>query len=298
MLKDFTKIETFLTVVNEKSFSKASAKLGISQPAVTQQIKFIEDYLDTQIVERKKNGIRLTKEGEMLFSIANKLERSIANAEKEMLKIINKKLTFVFGTSFTIGNYILPNCLNHIKEYIKNEVMVNVDTAENTIEQLLDKKIDLALVDRQVSKDGIIYREWLEDEMILFSNQPILKLNKKEDLMGYSWICREDNSHTKKLIREVFEEMGVDCKQFDVKSEVSGATMALNTVLKASKTDKPTVSIISKHVVADDVADGRIYEGRLKGFKIKRKLYIAYLKDRKHDAFIDNVVNYLMDFKM
>ena len=44
MLRDFAKLETFLTVVREKSFSKASAKLGISQPAVTQQMKFIEDY--------------------------------------------------------------------------------------------------------------------------------------------------------------------------------------------------------------------------------------------------------------
>ncbi len=45
MLKDFVKLETFLTVARERSFSKASAKLGISQPAVTQQIKFIEKYL-------------------------------------------------------------------------------------------------------------------------------------------------------------------------------------------------------------------------------------------------------------
>ena len=49
MLTDFAKIETFLTVVREKSFSKASAKLGISQPAVTQQMKYIEDYLDVQL---------------------------------------------------------------------------------------------------------------------------------------------------------------------------------------------------------------------------------------------------------
>ncbi|HIO71257.1 MAG TPA: LysR family transcriptional regulator, partial [Campylobacterales bacterium] len=77
MLKDFTKLETFLTVVQEKSFSKASAKLGISQPAVTQQIKHIEEYLDTQIVERRKNGIRLTKEGEDFYNIVLKLSKAI-----------------------------------------------------------------------------------------------------------------------------------------------------------------------------------------------------------------------------
>jgi len=80
MLKDFAKLQTFLMVIKEKSFSKASAKLGISQPAVTQQIKFIEDYLDTKIVDRKKNGILLTKEGEDLYRIAQRLEKAIANS--------------------------------------------------------------------------------------------------------------------------------------------------------------------------------------------------------------------------
>ena len=82
MLNDFAKLETFLTVVREKSFSKASAKLGISQPAVTQQMKFIEDYLDVQIVDRKKNGIKLTKEGQILHGIALKIEKCVNSAEK------------------------------------------------------------------------------------------------------------------------------------------------------------------------------------------------------------------------
>jgi len=91
MLKDFAKLHTFLTVIKEKSFSKASSKLGISQPAVTQHIKFIEEYLDTKIVERKKNGTVLTKEGVDLFRIATKLEKAINNSERKLLKIISKE---------------------------------------------------------------------------------------------------------------------------------------------------------------------------------------------------------------
>jgi len=90
LLKDFVKLETFLTVARERSFSKASAKLGISQPAVTQQIKFIEKYLGAKIIERKKNGIKLTNEGEELYKIATRLEKEIHSCEQEVLKIINK----------------------------------------------------------------------------------------------------------------------------------------------------------------------------------------------------------------
>lgn len=108
MLKDFVKLETFLTVARERSFSKASAKLGISQPAVTQQIKFIEKYLGEKVIERKKNGIRLTAAGEELYKIATRLEKEIHASENEVLKIINKEITFRLGASFTIGTYIIP----------------------------------------------------------------------------------------------------------------------------------------------------------------------------------------------
>jgi DNA-binding transcriptional LysR family regulator len=295
MLKDFAKLQTFLMVIKEKSFSKASAKLGISQPAVTQQIKFIEDYLDTKIVERKKNGILLTKEGEDLFRIAQRLEKSIANSEKELLKIINKEFTFVLGASYAIGNYILPNYIGEIKKRIDNEVFMNVALSAEIIEQLEDKKIDLALIESPIFVDSMIYREWLEDELVLFSNQPIPKQLKAEDLMEFDWICRDEHSHTRKITAEVFEEIGVQCSNFSVIGVLSSPTSIKETILHSDRNAKrPLVSIMSRHVIKDDVAIGKLFEARIKNYKIERKFYIAYSKERKHDAFIDNVVNYLL----
>jgi LysR family transcriptional regulator, transcriptional activator of the cysJI operon len=297
MLKDFAKLQTFLTVVKEKSFSKASAKLGISQPAVTQQIKFIEDYLDTKIVERKKNGIRLTKEGEDLFRIANRLEKAILNSEKDLLKIINKDFTFVMGASYAIGNYIIPSYLGAIKEKIDNEVHINVGLSAEIIEQLEDKKIDIALIESPIFHDGIIYREWIEDELVVFSNQPIPKQLRKEDFYKFDWICRDENSHTRKLTAEVFEEIGVECKSFNVIGVVASTTAIKESILYASKTGRPTVSVVSRHVISNEIENGALYEARIRNYKITRKFYIAYSKERKHDAFIDNVVNFLLAIK-
>ena len=294
MLKDFAKLQTFLMVIKEKSFSKASAKLGISQPAVTQQIKFIEDYLDTKIVDRKKNGIILTKEGEDLFRIATRLEKAISSSEKELLKIINKEFTFVMGSSFSIGNYILPNYLGEIKKRISNEVFMNVDVSSNIIEQLLDKKIDVALIESPVFEDGIIYREWVEDELIVFSNQAIKKSLTADDLLEFDWICRNENSHTRKLTSEVFEEMGVQCNNFNVIGVLASPTSIKESILHAKNAERPLVSIISRHVIKSELENGTLHESRLKNHKITRSLYIAYLKERKHDAFVDNVVNFLL----
>jgi len=223
MLKDFAKLGTFLTVVKERSFSKASKKLGISQPAVTQQIKWLEDYLDSKIVERKKNGITLTKSGEELYRVALRLDKCVAGVEKEIIRIMNKELTFIIGASFTIGNYILPSCLNDIKAAIENDVLIQVELTQKILDQLLDKKIDLAIIESPIFLDNIIYREWTEDEMILFS-----------------------------------------------------------------------IALISRQVVEDEVESGILYCAKIKGLTFKRPFYVAYLKDRKHDAFIDKVTSFIM----
>ncbi|MCH9740559.1 MAG: LysR family transcriptional regulator [Epsilonproteobacteria bacterium] len=296
MLKDFVKMETFLTVARERSFSKASAKLGISQPAVTQQIKYIENYLEAKVIDRKKNGIRLTPEGEELYRVVTRLEKSINNLEKDILKIINKEMTFRLGASFTIGSYVIPGeCLNTISESIGNDVNLSIDNSDKIIQGIRDRKFDVGLIEVPIFDDDLIYREWFDDELVIVSNSPLPKLLRTEELYNFKWICREEGSHTRKLISEVFEELGVSCKSFNVLSEVSNTTASLQSVKRANKdNDEPTVTVISKHAVADEVHKGELFESRMYGFTMSRKFYIVYSKENKNNAFVDNVVNYII----
>ena len=296
MLKDFVKLETFLTVARERSFSKASAKMGISQPAVTQQIKFIEKYLAVKIIERKKNGNKLTPEGEELYKIAIKLEKEIHAAEKDILKIINKEMTFRLGASYTIGTYVIPGeCLNAMSKAINNDVNLSIDMSANIIEKLKERKLDVGLIESPVMDSDMIYREWLEDELVVVSNVDIPKILKTEELYDYKWVCREESSHTRKVVSEVFEDLGVSCKSLDVVSEVSNTTAVLQTIRRSKKNEeKPIVSIISRHAIADEVANGELFESRLRGYTMTRKSYITYSKENKHNAYVDNVVDYIL----
>ncbi len=298
MIKDFTKLETFLVVIKEKSFSKASAKLGISQPAVTQQIKFLEEHIGARLIERRKNGVRLTKEGEEVYKIAQRISKCIQSAEQDLFRIVNKELTFILGASFTIGNYILPHIIQELKNIVKNDILIKVDVSEQVVDNVLDKKYDLGLIESPIFKDGLIYREWMEDELVLFSNTKLPKYVRVEDLYRFKWICREEGSHTRKLVSEVFERLGVSCKKFNVISEVSSSTAVVNSILR-SPIDKehPTVSIISRYAIEDEVKQGRLFEAKIKGEKIKRKFYICYLKERRNDPFLINIVDQILKLK-
>ena len=296
MLKDFVKLETFLTVARERSFSKASAKLGISQPAVTQQIKFIEKYLGCKVIERKKNGIKLTNEGEELYKIAARLEKEIHASEQDILKIINKEITFRLGASYTIGTYIIPGqCLNTIGEAINNDINLDIDLSDNIVQKLKDRKLDVGLIESPVIDNDLVYREWLEDELIVVSNVPITKTLKTEELYDFSWICRNEGSHTRRVVSEVFEELGVSCKSFNVLSEVSNTTSVLQTLKKSERNpEKPVVSILSKYAVMDEINSGELFEARLRGYTMTRKFFIVYSKENKHNAYVDKVVNYVL----
>ncbi len=296
MLKDFTKIETFLSVVREKSFSKASIKLGISQPAVTQQMKLLEDYLNIKIVDRKKNGIKLTKEGEQFYKIAVKLEESLFDAKKEIAKVINKELIFILGASHMIGNYILPEYLTEIQDDIHNDVIIKVDSSQHITQELLEKKIDLALLVSPTFHENIIHQEWMDDELVLVSKTPLPKSVKSDMLNSFKWVCREEESRTRQIIKAEFKKLGVDCASFDLRSVVTSSTAAKHTILKSSIIDGiPTVSVISKHMIKDEVERGELFYARVKGLKITRKLCLAYSKERKQDVFMRDVVSYFME---
>ncbi len=293
MFKDFAKIETFLTVVREKSFSKASRKLGISQPAVTQQMKQLEEYLNIQIVDRKKNGINLTKAGEELFQVFLNLEKQMLLTEKEILRLVNKEMLFILGASPVIGNCILPDFLNDIQEVISNSVMVKVNNSLEITELLLNRKVDLALIESPVFHNDIFYREWMDDELVVVSRSALPKVLKKEELFDLHWICREEESNTRKIIYETFAKIEVDCKNFTIKNIANSAMTIKQTLLKADTNGVPTVSILSKYMVEDEVEQGTLHVAKIKGIQLVRKFYICYLKDRIQDALIESTLDYL-----
>ncbi len=169
---------------------------------------------------------------------------------------------------------------------------LDIDVSDNIVEKLKDRKLDVGLIESPVIDNDLIYREWLEDELVVVSNVPIPKVLKTEELYDFDWICRDEGSHTRRVVAEVFDELGVSCKSFNVLSEVSNTTTVLQTLKKSERNpERPVVSILSKFAVMDEVANGELFEARLRGFTMTRKFFIVYSKENKHNAYVDNVVN-------
>ncbi len=182
---------------------------------------------------------------------------------------------------------------------INNDVKLTIEVSNTIVNMIKDRQIDLGLIEASVSDSYLVVREWRDDEMVVFSNVPLPKILRPEDLYEFKWVCREEGSQTRKVISEVFEDLGVSCGDFNVLSEVSNTTAVLQTIKRAKKDNdgNPTVSIVSRHAIAEDVQTGTLYEARIQGYAMLRKFYIVYHKNNKHNAYVNNAVDFILSGK-
>jgi len=290
MFRYIDKIYTFLVVYETKSFSKASKILQVSQPAVTQKIKQLEEFIGAKLIERKKNGIILTQKGKYFLEIAKNLQECVDKVSNRIKYFKEKSLPFIIGASSTVGNYILPNYLSYLRRLTNKEINLIVKNNSQLIEQLKNNEIDIAFTTTKINEPNIEYIEWKKDNIVFFSNKPLPKTMEFDDLTNYEFLCREDGSVLKKEISKILKSHGKDCSNFNITSYVDNSTALKFTILNAHK---QYVSIISYNLIKTEVEEEKLFITKIKGINLNRTIYIAIQKDKKDDI-IQNIINYLL----
>ncbi len=286
VIKYLDKIYTFLVINKHNSFSKASKVLGVSQPAVTQQIRTLENYLGVSLFERKKNGVILTKEGQNFLKIAEEFEEFLKTFDKKVNKFRQLDMPFLIGASPTVGNYNLPECIKYYKTLINKEINLIIKNNDALLEDVKNSALDMAFVTKK-KNDGLNYVEWLEDELVVFSNKPLPPTIELDDLKNYKMICREPNSSTREFIKKVFEEHHFGCDTLNILSVVHNSTALKYTVMNSNE---QVVSIISKMVIKDEVREKKLFVAKIKGMDLKRKVYVVYKEKSKE---IEAILNFI-----
>ncbi len=293
MLRDFTKLQTLIVVAQEKSFSKASAKLGISQPAVTQQIKFIEQYFNTKIIIRKKNGIQLTKEGEVLLFIAQDIDKNLHKYQPQIMQIIQHKDPIRIHCSYTIGHFIFPRCLSSLQQKVYPHIESSISTSLQAIDALQKGLCNIALTESYIPDDKIIYREWLEDELVLISTQNLPRLIHKEDLYSYVWVGLEMTKQTIPAIYKYLKTINVQRENLNVKIRFDSLDKIKQFMLDNKESATPYIAFLPYMLVKNELQSRLFYSTRILGVKLKRKLYLACMK-KKNNPLVDTISEYLI----
>jgi len=253
------RLQVFHTVARLLSFTKAAEALHMTQPAVTFQVRQLEEYFNTRLFDRTHNRISLTEAGKRAYEYADRifsLYGEMENAVRELTGEISGVL--MIGASTTIAEYMLPALLGDFKEkYPDVHVRLKVSNTDGIVSMVENNVIDLGVVEAPVSNKNLVVEVCQMDEMVMVV-QPGHSLARKsrlqvKDIGQNPWICREEGSGTREVILEYISQNGVNSNDLNVVMEL-GSPESIKGAIETGM----GISILSRATIQKELQLGML----------------------------------------
>ena len=276
-MEDF-RLKVFHSVARNKSFTKAASELFITQPAVTKQIKNLEEMLETRLFERLSNSVVMTEEGRLLFRYANEIFHLYKEFKIE-LSLLNAQPAgaFTVGASTTVAQYLISPVLGGFQKKFSeiqlNLVSGNTETIESAV---LSKNISLGIVEGKRHHSGLKYAELTTDELVLITHakSKYAKLDMIElaKLKNIPMVLRERGSGTLEVIEMALQARDIRLADLPVIMHLGG-TESIKSFLENSH----SVAFLSRRAVQKEIQYGELKTISIKDFQIMRDFSFIYL---------------------
>lgn len=285
------RLNTFITLAKINSYTKAAEILNITQPAVSQHIKFLEDYYGVQLFKKQGRSIKLTDEGKVLLSYASEIEMLYKAAEIEIKNKSGIVKTYNVGASMTIGGYVLPEILAKYKKVYRNiTILMQVKNTEEIVENLMNRSLDFAVIEGPFDKNKFRFKKFRDDELVLavspehdFAKQKQVDI---KDIISGNLILRERGSGTRKIFEDKLAESGYKLKGMENYMEI-GSISAIKSLVESNL----GYTIISKETIKKELSMGTIRVVPIKDIHVMREFNFIYLPE-KEEEFIDEFVSF------
>jgi DNA-binding transcriptional LysR family regulator len=208
--------KTFYYVAKTGSITQAASELSISQPAVSQSMKQLENLLGTKLFTRASKGVQLTAEGELLYQYVAKGCEQIFLGEQRLEQMLNLELgeIHIGASDMTLQFYLLPYLEAFHEKYPHIKVVVSNAPTPETLENLVDNKIDFGVVSTPFeSRNGIEVMEVKEIEDVFVAGRRFLPYKNRmldlQELERIPIICLEGKTSTRTYIDGFLWDNGV-----------------------------------------------------------------------------------------
>ena len=206
-------LRVFLCVLHQGSLSAAGRELGITQPAVSSHLHALEERFGVALLARS-HGARPTPAGECLAKHARRVLGEIETLEEEMARHAAPHGRLRVGASSTPGEYLVPRlAVEFAAEYPEVSLDVHIGDTEETLAALLERKIEVAVVGREVEEPRVKSVVIEEDELIpaaAISECTVSGEVETAALSDRPFIMREQGSATRMVVEDRLAEAGVE----------------------------------------------------------------------------------------
>ena len=263
-------LSSFLAVVELKTVSAAARALHLSQPAVTAQIRKLEEDLKTTLFLRSARGMEVTEQGKRFHGYARRIQNLVEEAIRDTLKGKEPSGNLIIGASTTIASYVLPSLLaSYAKRYQNVSVNVVVGNTDEILKLVRDGDIPFGLVEG-LSKAAQLRLEPFADDEIIAAAKPALaqKIRKLSDLTSVPIIWRESGSGTRAVVERALIRAGLPKRSLSYRFEMGG-TEAIKGFVMAGM----GIGFFSNCSIREEVARGSLLPIPLRELRVKRRFH-------------------------
>lgn len=232
------RLQVFHTVARFLSFTKAAEALHMTQPAVTFQVRQLEEHFNTRLFDRTHNRISLTDAGKRVYSYADQifqLYNEMENSVREITGDVSGVL--IVGASTTIAEYMLPALLGDFKKkFPEVNIRLRVSNSDGIVSMVENNVIDLGVVEAIVNNKNLAVELCRVDRLVAVvpPNHPLAGEGKipLKQLLEYPYICREEGSGTREVIIDYLRENNLETSELNVIMEL-GSPEAIKGAVEA-----------------------------------------------------------------
>lgn len=270
--------KVFYFVAKKGSFTLAAKELSVSQSAVSQSVKQLEEILKTALFQRTAKGVRLTKEGEVLFAAVERGYEQIEAGEKKLVQMLNMEYGEIrIGASdMTLRFYLLPFLEEFHEQFPNIKVTVTNGPTPETLKFLKDGKIDFGVVSTPFEEaeelEAVRVREISDTfvagrKFISYKNRTL----DFKDLEELPLIFLEGETSTRKYVDHFLEENGI---VVNPEFELATSDMIVQFAMRSLG-----VGCVMKEFAREQLEDGKLFELRFN--KMIPKRYFCVVTDKK-----------------
>src|ERR671934_1933781 len=276
MLMDTRQLAAFCTVVERKSFSQAAERLGVTQPAVSLQVRSLEKRLGRKLLDRSGRRVEPTEAGLALYQGAQRLLALEGELLAELEAGDGAELggTLEVGASTGPGSTVVPLLLCEFqRQHPRVGISLSISDTQSVVERVADRELELGVVGAARRHRSVVFEPFFRDDVVLacppghrFAGRTV----SLEELREEPLIVMQEGAGVRQVIEDELRKTGVRLRDLDVRLE-----LGLQESVRSAVAAGHGVTFISRTAIESDLAVGTLAVARVRGLDPVREIYLV-----------------------
>lgn len=274
--------DTFLALCQIGSFTKTAEFLCITQPAVSQHIKFLEQKYGGKLFAFRGKKLILTERGQRLQEFTKTVSSDITHLKEQLLNRTEQVKHITFGATLSIGEFVMPKIMAAIlAQSPGTRLNMQVHNTETLLRKLENGEIRFALLEGYFNKMAYDWRLFSQEDFIAVCSPRSLLADgeiKLDAIFGERLFLREKGSGTRNILEHILYDQGQTIDSFGQICEIGNMS-----AIKELVQDNLGITFLYRAVAEKDLAAGRLKQIKIQDFHVRRAFHFVYLKHSKHE---------------